>query len=93
MLSLIGSLQPDPFSSEHVPQPAISPSKPYDDPHRAIEGEASDEDFVEEGRQSTPETSEALGKADALHEVERKKRKKKRKEEEGGRKKKRKDKE
>jgi DNA-directed RNA polymerase I subunit RPA43 len=47
MLSLLGSLQDDPFSPKHIPQPAVSPAKARRDGKR-VSRSAAEEDSVAE---------------------------------------------
>jgi DNA-directed RNA polymerase I subunit RPA43 len=47
MLSLLGSLQDDPFSPKHIPQPAISPAKARQDGKRASHSPAEEDSVAE----------------------------------------------
>jgi DNA-directed RNA polymerase I subunit RPA43 len=47
MLSLLGSLQDDPFSPKHVPQPAVSPTKARQYGKQASRSAAEEDSVVE----------------------------------------------
>lgn len=76
MLSLLGSLQDDPFSPKHIPQPAVSPEKAQQDEKRASRS-AVEEDSVAEaldvdstGEEAPAEIASLEDNNDALiHEV------------------------
>ena len=49
MLSLVGSIQPDPFSPKHVPQATVSSKpKPTEESHKVEDGELAEDMIAEE---------------------------------------------
>lgn len=64
MLSLVGSIQPDPFSPEHVPQATVgSKPKSTEESHKVEDGELAEDMIAEEESSDEEDPFAALGRA------------------------------
>jgi DNA-directed RNA polymerase I subunit RPA43 len=81
MLSLVGSIQPDPFSPEHVPQVKPDRAAQSPQPSPRLLSEPADSEGIEEGPEETMEEGETLAtrgkKGREKEKVEKAKRKRK----------------
>ncbi|TFY79220.1 hypothetical protein EWM64_g4790 [Hericium alpestre] len=83
MLSLLGSIQPDPFSPEHVPQPAQRVSKSPPPPSTTVLAESSEEEDKDVLAVSSDEAEERQREREKKEKEQRKaEKKRKRKEQE-----------